>query len=515
MTEDGALDVAFRPLKRTPTMPEGQNANNLGPAAAAVGAHTPRGHVYRAAAESQASLRHPSTASADSPGLTKAPLAENGPPNGGHKLDKFAYSFFDPQMAPFRKIVIKILGMVTVLSVIVMWLCLPLYWGSLWKADKYTNKLTVRVIDRDGSTLGASISQGLLAQTNLKYFTTSPSEFPTSDDVAHDIVQEGAWASIVISAGATAALQTARQIGNASYNGSEVVQVYYAQARQETAVGNYLLPHMQIALGQICGQVGAQSNTQYLSQNAGNQTAITLLATAPSTISNPVFYTLNNLRPYNQPVAAAITLVGLIYMLIFAFIITMANNACREIISPFLTTRAYIGYRLMVPMLLYLILSFFFAMINLPFKVHFAAHFTYGGGFFLWWFVLYLGMSSVGLATEFAITILGPKFMAFFLIPLIIVNVSVATNPHELQPWIYRYGLAMPFFNVGRAVRTIIFDTKNELGRNIGILLGWIGLSLVTIPVATWIFRRESVNAHQKAMAETEKDTTTPDGRIV
>ena len=38
-----------------------------------------------------------------------------------------------------------------------------------------------------------------------------------------------------------------------------------------------------------------------------------------------------NLRPYNQPVATAITLVGLIYMLIFAFTITMTNNAVREI----------------------------------------------------------------------------------------------------------------------------------------------------------------------------------------
>jgi hypothetical protein len=71
-----------------------------------------------------------------------------------------------------------------------------------------------------------------------------------------------------------------------------------------------------------------------------------------------------------------------------------------------------------------MIISFFFAMVSLPFKVSFDAHYTYAGGFFLWAFTLFLGMSSVGLATEFAITILGPRFMAFFLIPLIIVNVS-------------------------------------------------------------------------------------------
>jgi hypothetical protein len=63
----------------------------------------------------------------------------------------------------------------------------------------------------------------------------------------------------------------------------------------------------------------------------GNATAIGLLAAAPSTIHNAIYYTMVNLRPYNQPVATAITLVGLIYMLIFAFVITMSNNACRDI----------------------------------------------------------------------------------------------------------------------------------------------------------------------------------------
>lgn len=92
---------------------------------------------------------------------------------------------------------------------------------------------------------------------------------------------------------------------------------------------------------------------------------------------------------------------------------------------------------------------------------------------------------------------------------------SVATFPHELQPWIFRYGAAMPFYNVGRAVRTIIFNTKNEIGQNCGILVAWIVFSIVTISVATWAVRRKSVNAHRRAMGENEKDTVTPDGRIV
>ena len=54
----------------------------------------------------------------------------------------------------------------------------------------------------------------------------------------------------------------------------------------------------------------------------------------------------------------------------------------------------------------------------------------------------------------------------------------------------------MPFHNVGRAVRTIIFDTKNEIAQNLGILLAWAVFSMFTISLATWLLRRKSVNAY-------------------
>lgn len=91
--------------------------------------------------------------------------------------------------------------------------------------------------------------------------------------------------------------------------------------------------------------------------------------------------------------------------------------------APYFTNRSYLAYRIAAPLTLYSVVSFFYAMVNLPFKVDFGAKYSYHNGFFLWAFVLNLGMASLGLATEFMITIIGPKFMPFFLIPLIIANV--------------------------------------------------------------------------------------------
>ena len=56
----------------------------------------------------------------------------------------------------------------------------------------------------------------------------------------------------------------------------------------------------------------------------------------------------------------------------------------------------------------------------------------------------------------------------------------------------------MPFYNVGRTIRTIIFNTKNEIGMNLGILIAWTVLSMITISLATWAYRRKDVNAYRQ-----------------
>ena len=97
---------------------------------------------------------------------------------------------------------------------------------------------------------------------NLGYFQSPASQFPTNDDVAYDVVEEGTWAAVVINAGATEALATARSIGNATYNGTSAITVFYSQARNELAAGNYLLPYLTQDLGIVVGKLASQSVAQ-------------------------------------------------------------------------------------------------------------------------------------------------------------------------------------------------------------------------------------------------------------
>ena len=63
--------------------------------------------------------------------------------------------------------------------------------------------------------------------------------------------------------------------------------------------------------------------------------------------------TMDNLRPYTATVATAVTLVGLIYLLILAFVQTLINEGARALIGPYLRTRNYIVLRLVVPIVNY------------------------------------------------------------------------------------------------------------------------------------------------------------------
>ena len=95
---------------------------------------------------------------------------------------------------------------------------------------------------------------------------------------------------------------------------------------------------------------------------------------------------------------------------------------------------------------------------------------SFGGwGFIIFWMMNWMGMCALGLAMEAMITLLTPAFAPFFLILWIISNVSVCYFPIELLPAVFRYGYAAPFYNVSRTVRTIVFDTRNQIGLNFGM----------------------------------------------
>jgi len=70
---------------------------------------------------------------------------------------------------------------------------------------------------------------------------------------------------------------------------------------------------------------------------------------------------------------------------------------------------------------------------------------SYGAGFMTCWMTCFLGMIVLGLSTEAFVTLVTVKFIGFALVFFIIINVSTALIPFDLQDSFYQYGYAMPF----------------------------------------------------------------------
>ena len=115
----------------------------------------------------------------------------------------------------------------------------------------------------------------------------------------------------------------------------------------------------------------------------------------------------------------------------------MANATARALVQHYLRFPSYLSLRLVIPLLMYLPLSFSYALVNLAFSLPFGAkyanlssspnyclpnkdcRYTYAGGFFLFFVYVYLAMAALGLALESMITLLTPKFVPFFLFALV------------------------------------------------------------------------------------------------
>ncbi|CAK5283826.1 unnamed protein product [Mycena citricolor] len=219
-----------------------------------------------------------------------------------------------------------------------------------------------------------------------------------------------------------------------------------------------------------------------MARNLTQRTNInTILSTAPQLLTSPIGYTIDNIIPFNIPVAQAVT---------FCFVVVMANGARQAAgYDQRLKFTSVILLRFISSFVAYFIISLFYSLLSRAFQVPFPRHYGHAG-FVIFWFLTWVAMMATGLALEAMITLMTIRFVPFFLIIWIISNVSTCVFPLEVLPHVYCYGYAWPFYNVEKAVRAIIFGTKNNIGLNFGVLFAWIAVSCITIPLFTFLMRR-------------------------
>ncbi|KAJ3783309.1 hypothetical protein GGU10DRAFT_317086 [Lentinula aff. detonsa] len=421
------------------------------------------------------------------------------------QIPPFSASFTDRNLKVARSIYFKTLIGGTVALTVAMFAIFSIYWGALWKSPEHP--LNGWIVDFDQSTIGNVVVQALEASSasgKITWSQVSSSNFPGGPgEVGNDVVEQKTWIAVVVNANATSNLQSAVASVDSFYNGSSAITVYGNQARSENGYNAILSPTVQAVLIST-SQKFAQSYATELASTSANLT--NLLLNAPQIVTQPISFIINDLKPFDIPVATAMTYVGLIYTLILSFFIVNISLSARLMsgLETHLTTASIIRLRLCSSFITYFFLSLFYSLLSRAFQVDFSRRFG-AAGLVLFWMLNWAGMLAVGLALEAMLTLLTMKGVPFFMILLIISNVSVCFLPIDVLPRIYRYGYAFPFYNISCAVRTILFGTKNDLGLNFGVLIAWTAISCITLPFFQWYMRRRHISELNGTMQADEK----------
>ncbi|TFK21059.1 hypothetical protein FA15DRAFT_598573 [Coprinopsis marcescibilis] len=430
-------------------------------------------------------------------------------PNHPQPRQRYTKQFLgnDEDIIVSRRRYLKSYGGGLILVFLTIFTVFTVFWGSLWMIP--VKPLEGLVVDLDGGLVGLNVTLAVLGMSTsyTRWSYTSAVDFPGgTQEVSQAIQDERAWVAIVVNPGASQRLNTALLNPDSSYNGTQAITAYISEARQETAFRNFLRPQTTLVLDSVTSKFAVALARQ---MSAASNLA-SIMSSSPQTVTQPIYFSIDNLRPFHQPVATAATFVGLIYMLILSFFVVMVGNSARSSsgLKKQLTLPSLIKLRFASSFTAYLIVSLFYTALNKAFRLNMSE--TFGSrGFIILWMLNWIGMLSVGLALESMITILTPRYIPFFLILWIVANNSVCMNPIEMLPSFYRYGYGVPFYNISRATRTLSMGTHNEIGLNIAVLFVWIIISCFTLVVFQWYVRkreiRRQVHGNSKSLGDREK----------
>ncbi|CAA7263443.1 unnamed protein product [Cyclocybe aegerita] len=420
-------------------------------------------------------------------------------------MEEKPWRFSDKTMevAAARSIYLKIFMGGAFMTILTIFAVFSIFWGSLWKIPAHN--LHGWVVDFDEGTIGQGVAQALASQpagSRITWTVVPASQFLNGpSEVGRDVLEEHTWVAVTINPGTTARLTASISSPNSSYDGTEAITIYATEARNENAFRSLIRPSVQATLEAISRAIAIQTAERVATaQNLGQ-----LLTTSPQTVTAPVGYRIQNMAPFDQPVASAVTFVGLLYQLILSFFIVMIGLSAREVsgLEKSLSTWSLIKLRLVSSFAAYFIMALFYSLLSLAFQLNVSRKFGHSG-FLIFWMLNYAGMLAVGLALESLSTLLTTRGIPFFMLTWIITNVSVCVFPIEVMPNIFRYGHAAPFYNVSRAMRTIIFSTKNVVGQTFGILAVWIVISCITLPLIQIVVRRRQAKTAAKPEASAQ-----------
>ncbi len=356
---------------------------------------------------------------------------------------------------------IRVTAAVVVLTIV----CIGLYIGATWDPFVFFSDLRVVIINRDGDIYGDFVQQHLL---NDKTFAYSVRNDITNEE--QFIRNYQAWFAVTIPQNFTLNINNSLR-NSAPYQNNNIV-VSYDDSR------NFVGSRYG---GSLLNLTLAQANTRLKGMFLTSGT-IAFGSVDPRLIVNPISIqanVFNRVTIYGSYVAATV---------LFFFAITLAQASISNNIRIYNVLLGKTNPHEL------LILRIIHGYVNIILLTLFGAIIIFGMGvptntnfvvFWLYFILCFMAFSSI---ISFLNATLGPYTnLVFPAFTIINFAGSGAVVPFELQPRLFRYGVALPLYHALSGAKYIILGTGNEIGLNIGVLfIYWAVFLALTIALYYW-----------------------------
>lgn len=192
-----------------------------------------------------------------------------------------------------------------------LWILLPIFWGSTLLLEHYFYKLNIQIVDFDSvasgsnALVGPSVVQSLLqinqaSGAHVTYYNIPPSNFPNGpEDVKQVVGYNEAWGAVVIYANASTAWRNSIETGNATYDPTGCVGIFYSGAHFYQVVLIYLVPILTKNVQSALVKASDMASKTFLQAaiTSQNTTAITTALQAPQSLGNVFGYFRYDVRP--------------------------------------------------------------------------------------------------------------------------------------------------------------------------------------------------------------------------
>ena len=191
--------------------------------------------------------------------------------------------------------------------------------------------------------------------------------------------------------------------------------LFFASARNQITVNSKVVPAVLAVINPLATQAAIAHTAQFLSLHSGNATALDLAKACPQCLAAPFALAQDDLVPFDSAPATGSTMVGMIFLLTFAFSIFNILRTSGTVIGSKLQIRDALVFRTVIVLVSYSIISLWYTLLNLAFGVPMDRWRSLGQGFMAYWMLNLCTMASVGLPMESLFTVIGQKWSGYFL----------------------------------------------------------------------------------------------------